>query len=282
VTKRPWLIVAAVAAVPRLAVLLVERHDILTAFTEKSDDLAQVFLRTGTFGFVPGHPTAWTQPLYAWFLIPIYWIFGRSWWAVGVIQIAVAVGTALLVYEVGRRFVSRRVGLVAACVATLNPYLVWHDVHENREILDQFVAVAIVLLTMILAGRRSLWLGAVLGITLALAILGNTRLLFLPLICCAFLVGREPRTWAIVGVVLAGCALALVPWVVRNKVSVGCFTLTTDTRALWKAKQPEHLRDARAGEVDRRCATAARRAADTRVRRRVLQGVRQGPARGRV
>jgi hypothetical protein len=35
--------------------------------------------------------------------------------------------------------------------------------------------------------------------------------------------------------VLAGCALGLVPWVVRNKVSVGCFTLTTDTRALWKA-----------------------------------------------
>ena len=26
-----------------------------------------------------------------------------------------------------------------------------------------------------------------------------------------------------------------MPWVVRNKVSVGCFTLTTDTRALWKA-----------------------------------------------
>ena len=234
-SRRPWLIVALVAAVPRLVVLLFERRAILTSFTEKSDDLAQVFVKTGTFGFIPGHSTAWTQPLYAWFLIPIYWIFGRSWLAVGLIQIAVAVGTALLVYELGRRFVSKRVGLVAAVVATLNPYLVWHDVHENREILDQFLAVAIVLLVMILAGRRSLWLAAVLGVTLALAILGNTRLLFLPLVCCAFLVGRERRTWAVVGVVLAGCILGLVPWVVRNKVSVGCFTLTTDTRALWKA-----------------------------------------------
>ena len=233
--KRPWLIVALVAAVPRLVVLLEERNDILSAFTEKSDDIAQVFLKTGTFGFVPGRPTAWTQPLYAWFLIPIYWIFGRSWWAVGLIQIAVAVGTALLVYEIGRRFVSKKVGVIAACVATLNPYLVWHDVHENREILDQFLAVAIVLLTLILAGRRSLWLAGLLGVTLAVAILGNTRLLFLPILCCAFLIGREQRTWAVVGVVLAGCALALVPWVVRNKVSVGCFTLTTDTRALWKA-----------------------------------------------
>jgi 4-amino-4-deoxy-L-arabinose transferase-like glycosyltransferase len=234
-SRHPRLIVAVAAALPRLVVLLVERRDILASFTEKSDDIAQTFVKTGTFGFIPGHPTAWTQPLYTWFLIPIYWIFGRSWWAVGLIQIAVAVGTALLVYELGRRFVSRRVGLVAAIVATLNPYLVWHDVHENREILDQFLAVAVVLLVVILTGRRSLWLAALLGITLALAILGNTRLLFLPILCCAFLVGRERQSWAVVGVVLVGCVLAILPWMVRNRVSVGCFTLTTDTRALWKA-----------------------------------------------
>jgi len=235
VTRRPWIVVAVVAAAPRLAVLLVERGDILGSFTEKSDDLAQVFVRTGTFGFVPGHPTAWTQPLYAWFLIPIYWIFGRSWAAVGLIQIAVAVATALLVYEVGRRFVSSRVGLLAAVAATLNPYLVWHDVHENREILDQLLAVAIVLLVLVLARRRSLWIAAALGATLALAILGNTRLVALPLVCFAFLVGRDRRTWTVAGVVLAVCLLGLAPWAVRNKVSVGCFTLTTDTRALWKA-----------------------------------------------
>src|SRR5205814_8232776 len=141
-------IVAVAAALPRLVVLLVERQDILTAFTEKSDDIARTFVASGTFGFIPGHPTAWTQPLYAWFLIPIYWIFGRSWWAVGLIQIGVAVATALLVFEIGRRFVSRRAGLVAAIVATLNPYLVWHDVHENREILDQFLAAAVVLLVL--------------------------------------------------------------------------------------------------------------------------------------
>jgi 4-amino-4-deoxy-L-arabinose transferase-like glycosyltransferase len=238
VRSHPRLIVAVAAAVPRLVVLFVERRDILSAFTEKSDDLARTFVDSGTFGFIPGHPTAWTQPLYAWFLIPIYWIFGRSWAAVGLVQILVAVGTALLVYEIGRRFVSRRVGLVAATVATLNPYLVWHDVHENREILDQFLAATVVVLVMILAGQRSFWLTAMLGIALGLAILGNTRLLFLPILCCAFLVGRERRTWAVVGVVLAGCALTLLPWMVRNRVSVGCFTLTTDTRALWKANNP--------------------------------------------
>ena len=234
-TRRLWLLVAVVAALPRLVVLAVERHDILTAFTEKSDDIATTFVHSGTFGFIPGEPTAWTQPLYAFFLIPIYWIFGRSWLAVGLIQTGVAVLTALLVYEIGRRFVSRRAGVLAAVVATLNPYLVWHDVHENREILDQLLAAVIVLLVLLVAKRHSLPVAALLGVALGLAILGNTRLLFLPLVACAFFLGRDRRTWVAVGITLAACVLAITPWVVRNKVSVGCLTLTTDTRALWKA-----------------------------------------------
>ena len=164
VRTRPWLLVALVAAVPRLVVLLHERNDILTSFTEKSDDLARVFVHSGTFGFIPGEPTAWTQPLYAWFLIPIYWIFGRSWWAVGLIQIGGRRRRPRCsIYEIGRRFVSRKAGVIAAVIATLNPYLVWHDVHENREILDQLLAAAIVLGVLALWQRRSLWLGALLG-----------------------------------------------------------------------------------------------------------------------
>jgi 4-amino-4-deoxy-L-arabinose transferase-like glycosyltransferase len=234
-TRRAWLLVAVVAAVPRLVVLAVERHDILTAFTEKSDDIAKTFVDSGTFGFIPGEPTAWTQPLYAFFLIPIYWIFGRSWLAVGLIQTGVAVATALLVFEIGRRLVSRRAALIAAVIATLNPYLVWHDVHVNREILDQVLAAAAVLLVLVVARRHSLWTSAALGIVLGLAILGNTRLLLLPLVACAFFVGRDRRTWVAVGVTLAACVLTLAPWTVRNRVSVGCLTLSTDTRALWKA-----------------------------------------------
>ncbi len=36
-------------------------------------------------------------------------------------------------------------------------------------------------------------------------------------------------------VVLASTAIVLAPWVVRNEVSVGCYAITTDSRALWKA-----------------------------------------------
>jgi hypothetical protein len=40
-------------------------------------------------------------------------------------------------------------------------------------------------------------------------------------------------------VVLAAAALVVTPWLVRNKVEVGCLALTTDGRALWKANNDQ-------------------------------------------
>jgi 4-amino-4-deoxy-L-arabinose transferase-like glycosyltransferase len=232
-----WLIAFAAIA-PRMAVLLHERGRILTAFTDKSDDFAQTFVQHGTFGFIPGEPSAYTQPLYGFFLVPIYWIFGRTWWAVGGAQVLVATATAFLVYAIGARVMSRRAGMIAAVLATLNPYLVWHDVHLNREVLDQLLAAALVLGTLLAADRRSLKWAAATGAVAGLAVLGNVRLALIPLVVAAYLVIRNGWGWAPVAVV-AAAALTVTPWVVRNKVEVGCFALTTDGRALWKANNDQ-------------------------------------------
>jgi 4-amino-4-deoxy-L-arabinose transferase-like glycosyltransferase len=232
-----WLIALA-AVVPRLAVLLHERGRILTAFTDKSDDFAQTFVHHGTFGFIPGEPSAYTQPLYGFFLIPIYWIFGRNWWAVGGAQIAVATVTAFLVYAIGARVLSCRAGTIAAILSTLNPYLVWHDVHLNREVLDQLVAAALILCTLVAADRRSVKWATAAGLFGGLAVLGNVRLIFIPLVVAAYLVIRNGWSLAPAALVVAA-ALTVTPWVVRNKVEVGCFALTTDGRALWKANNEQ-------------------------------------------
>src|SRR5919201_572357 len=190
--RLPYLLVAAAAVLPRLAVLLHERGTITAAYVDKGDVFARTFLAHGTYGFIPGRPSAYTQPLYGWFLIPLYWIFARSWIVVGLAQIAVAVATALLVYEIGRRWISPLAGLLAALAATLHPYLVWHDVHMNREILDELLAAAIVLLTLLVLDKRSLPLALALGAVLGLAILGNVRLVLLPLDVGAFLLLARP------------------------------------------------------------------------------------------
>ncbi len=230
-----WLIAGA-AVLPRLVVLLHERGRILTAFTEKSDDFASTFVRHGTFGFVPGEPSAYTQPLYGFFLVPLYAIFGRHWLVVGLAQIALAVATAWLVYLIGRRALPHRAAVIAAVVSTLNPYLVWHDVHVNREIVDQVVGAGLVLATLIAAERRAPRWAAVAGVLAGLAVLGNSRLLFLPLVLAAYVLLRLGRAaWAPPLILVVCAAVVAAPWVVRNRVDVGCFAITTDGRALWKA-----------------------------------------------
>ena len=85
-----------------------------------------------------------------------------------------------------------------------------------------------------------------------------------------------------VGVVLAGCALGLVPWVVRNKVSVGCFTLTTDTRALWKANNLNTYETLAHGKWIDDVPPLPNEPPTPEFAGDLLQGLRQSPARGRV
>ena len=235
------LLVVAAAAVPRLLALAIEREQILEAYVEKSDVFARTLVSSGTFGFMPGVPSAYTQPLYAWFLAGLYWPLDRSWAVVGLAQVLVAVVTALLVLAIGTHLASVRTGVLAALVATLHPYLVWHDVHVNREILDGLLAAAIVLLALLAYERRSLPPALGLGAVTGLAILSNARLLLLPLVLAPYVAWRvrpAGRAIAAAALVVVGAALVTAPWVVRNKVVIGCATITTDTRALWKANNP--------------------------------------------
>jgi hypothetical protein len=53
-----------------------------------------------------------------------------------------------------------------------------------------------------------------------------------------YVLWRLPRARSsavVAALVLAGAAVAVAPWLVRNKVDVGCWTVTTDGRAMFKA-----------------------------------------------
>lgn len=231
-------IVLAASVLPRLAVLLAERGEILAELVEKSDRFAQTLVASGTFGFLPGRPSGYTQPLYAWFLAGLYEVFERHWLVVGIAHIVLAALTALVVLEIGRRVASLTVGVAGATIATLHPFLVWHDMHLNREILDGLLLAVGTLLALLVAERRGVLLALALGAASGLAILGNARLALLPLVLAGFAAWpfRPPgRALLAAGAVIAGAVVVVTPWMARNEASVGCFVLTTETRALWKA-----------------------------------------------
>ena len=65
--------------------------------------------------------------------------------------------------------------------------------------------------------------------------------MLLPLVLAPYVAWRVlPRGRAVATglVVVLGAVLVVAPWVVRNDVVIGCPTITTDTRALWKANNP--------------------------------------------
>src|SRR5262249_56909999 len=127
----------------------------------------------------------------------------------------------------GRRLA---VGLVGGLPVVLHPYLVWHDVHMNRDILDHFLAASTVYLTL-RAAERFTWRRAIpVGAAIGLGILGNVRLEALPLVLGAYLLWRSSvskRTLLACGAIILAAVVVVSPWVVRNKVSVGCWAVTT-------------------------------------------------------
>src|SRR5205814_253022 len=56
----------------------------------------------------------------------------------------------------------------------------------------------------------------------------------LPLVLAAYLILRAGWSWAPLALI-AAAAVTVAPWVVRNRAELGCYALTTDGRALWKA-----------------------------------------------
>ena len=203
--------------------------------------------------------------------------------AVGLAQIAVAVGTALLVLEIGRRLRSTCIGVIAALVATLHPYLVWHDVHVNREILDGFLLALLTLLALLAYERRSAWLAAAAGAVTGLAILGNSRLALLPLVSPRTSPGGSGRAcgrWRPARSCSSRRRAVVAPWAIRNRVA-GRLLRDHDRRArAVEGEQRAHVRRARPRRLDRRRARAARRAAVARAGRGARP--RGGAGGGRV
>ena len=183
--RRAYPIIALAVALPRLVVLVEQRGAILVPFTfgEKSDDIARTYLASGTFGFIPGHPSAYTQPLYSFFLIPLYWSLGRSWEVVGGAQILVAIATSLIVYEIGRRWLPAWAGAVRR--PARQPASVLALARRPRQPRDpRRPARGRHLRALARAARAPLRRSSplALGVVFGLAILSNVRLTALPLL----------------------------------------------------------------------------------------------------
>ena len=183
-------------------------------------------------GFVSdsGQPTSLRPPLYPALVAGTWSVAGpRNMQAVRAVQIVLAALTAWLVFELGRRAFDSRVGAWAAIVVWLYPELVFFNFTILTETLYTLLLVASVLLSVMLVQKPRASTAVACGLALGLGTLTRSVLWPLPFVLCpllAFMVqGSLRHRVAVPALVLAGYAVVITPWAVRNTRLQGVVTI---------------------------------------------------------
>lgn len=233
-------IVVGVACAARLAFLFDVRA--LGFFDSPVSD-AQVYVERAR-GIVAGDwrgPADFVHaPLYAYFVAAVMRVAGpEPWWALRLVQAALGATACGLVAAAGRWWVGARAGTVAGLLLAVCPAAVFFDGLIQKTSLEIFLTAAL-LYSMAAYGRRGgLVRSVVIGVVLGLLTLTRQHALaVVPLVAAwLFTVGRATgevrparRAWrgtASVACCLAAWALAVAPWVARNRLVLGSWALST-------------------------------------------------------
>lgn len=168
-----------------------------------------------------GLPTAFSPPLYSFFIAGIMKIFGVASIPVKIVQVIISVLTCLCLYWIGKTVFNPQAGLIAALFLAVNPEMIVLAGSLYTETLYIFVSCA-ALAALIFAIRyprgSRIWMLA--GVLMGLAVLTRHILLLFPVLLSIFAWAfpslrnlRKPL--ALFNLI---CYLLLLPWVVRNYV----------------------------------------------------------------
>jgi 4-amino-4-deoxy-L-arabinose transferase-like glycosyltransferase len=194
------------------------------------DQLAVNLVQYGEFGFEPGQPTSLRPPLYPAMVAGIYQVAGvRNYQAVRLVQIALGLATAVVVYLIGRSAYGARVGLIAAAICCFYPSLVGAaNLVLTETLFTLLVCLFVLAMQRYLSSGNRLWLVNA-GVTLGLAALTRSVLWLFPPLAFVYLLflGRE-RTWlsrlASAATLVLACGVTLAPWTIRNTLLQKTFT----------------------------------------------------------
>jgi hypothetical protein len=189
------------------------------------------------------YPTALHPPLWSGLLAVVSWFGGDTVLAHRLVGCVVGAAVVVALGYLGRAVGGDRLGLIAGGLAAVTPNLVAADGSLLAESLyGLFVVPALVL--AVRAGRElTPRIGFAIGLLLGLAALTRGEgLLFLPLLAVPLaLLSRTGRRGLTAVAVLAGAAVLIAPWTVRNQLTFGQFVpiSTNDSTVLAGANCPQ-------------------------------------------
>ena len=225
-------IVAAIAIVARIGVLLMPGA--IVGDPDGYRAIAENLVERGMFGH-GDVPTAYRPPLYPLVLSPAVALGPWSRGAMALMHLAMGLATVWLTYRLGRQAGLGGYALAAAALVACDPILLAQSALVMTETLAALLAAVSLALLVGASRRPSAGRAAAAGACVALAVL--CRPTFLPWTILAAVVlplyarRKGPPSWlhaaAVFGSFVAGAAIVLAPWAVRNQVRFGRPILAT-------------------------------------------------------
>jgi 4-amino-4-deoxy-L-arabinose transferase-like glycosyltransferase len=181
--------------------------------------------------FSGGALTIRRAPLYPFVIAILDLCFGPSPLAIRLFQCLLFASTTVIVFEIGRRVFSRRVGLIAAAAVMLHPMGLRYAPDVQVETLLTFLYTLTVYRTVRLVEEESLLNGFLVGLPAAAAAMVKGVALPYPALFVVFYLlwrwraNRTPASLAqaarALAAMLVAMALVILPWTYRNYTVTG-------------------------------------------------------------
>lgn len=232
--RRILLILFAAALLVRIVYCLIEPNPYQGTIGKESigdaleyDMLARTLATGGGFGYYPGVPTAFRNPLLPFLAAVVYFFTGIHPHAVQVLMIVLGALIPPVLFALARQFVEPASALLAALAAVFYPTLVVFSASFMTEIPFALLVLLILLCwSQFSMTTRGGWGMIVIGgASMGLALL--TRWNFLPVIglwVLYLLIDGGPERWRRMLRFSVFCAVAIavtVPWTIRNRIVMG-------------------------------------------------------------
>jgi 4-amino-4-deoxy-L-arabinose transferase-like glycosyltransferase len=196
------------------------------------DSLARGILdRRGYIGPWTNVPTAYFPPGYPAALAAVYAVFGRSALWGGMLNALLGAATVVITYELARRLLDVRVARVAGLLLAFFPNQIFYTGVLLSEVLFTFFLMAGLLVLMAEPWPRegiSLRRLALAALFLGAATMVRPIVLIVPVVLFLYWLWVFPnraRVLAQVGVILLVFAAIILPWTIRNAVTMHAFVL---------------------------------------------------------
>ncbi len=213
--KKKLIVLFIIALLVRLIFLILAPDRPINLYDTPSwDAVATNLLASRGFIDANGQPTSTRPPLYPIFLAIIYFIFGKNFFVVTVVQAIVGSATVIFIYLIAKEiFNNEKLAILAAYACAIWPALVVYCGIIASEILFIFLS-CIFIYILIKAKTNTDYILA--GVFLGLSNLTRSTYSLYPIFLLIFVLLFKKENVSKVLIMFLFSILLVVPWTVRN------------------------------------------------------------------